>query len=50
MIFDIHPGLSQEFLFYHEKDPEPADVEMTSDSDTPLVTALHFLRSADHRA
>jgi hypothetical protein len=23
-----------EFLFYHEKDPEPSDLDMTSDSDT----------------
>jgi len=27
-----------EFLFYHEKDPEPTDMEATSDSDTPSVT------------
>ncbi|KAH7924213.1 hypothetical protein BV22DRAFT_1165803 [Leucogyrophana mollusca] len=26
-----------EFLFYHEKDPEPVDVELTSDSDTTCV-------------
>jgi len=25
-----------EFLFYHEKDPEPMDIEMASDSDSPF--------------
>jgi hypothetical protein len=25
-----------EFLFYHEKDPEPMDIEMGSDSDSPF--------------
>ncbi|KAH7909292.1 Gti1/Pac2 family-domain-containing protein [Hygrophoropsis aurantiaca] len=42
-----------EFLFYHEKDPEPIDVELTSDSDTTCalqifpslqVTLLTWLR------
>lgn len=27
----------QEFLFYHEKDQEPIDVESNSDSDSPYV-------------
>lgn len=31
----------QEFLFYQEKDPEPIDMDMNSDSDTTFV-ALHY--------
>jgi hypothetical protein len=37
MLFTLAFAVHQEFLFYHEKDPEHSDMEVTSDSDTPSV-------------
>ncbi|KAI6165950.1 Gti1/Pac2 family-domain-containing protein [Pisolithus thermaeus] len=39
-----------EFLFYQEKDPEPIDVEMNSDSDTTLGSSNRLQSAARHQS
>jgi hypothetical protein len=41
MLFALAFAVHQEFLFYHEKDPELSDMEVTSDSDTPFRAYPH---------